>query len=660
MLKPFNTSHLQQMLYRYFPLLVPGLLLLVILFIYFPGTKGDFLFDDLINIAQNPDSYLLSFNLSEIRKVLGSGIASSLGRPLSMLSFGINYYFSGIDAFSYKLTNIVIHLVTTSFVFLLSRELIIVGHKQGLISDLPKNKQFFLALIITAVWALHPLNVSTVLYIVQRMTQLSALFTIAAIFYFCKIRQLEKPSNFKITIHFLFLGLLLLTGVLFKENAILAVPLIILVEIYFFRFHNSCKQQAKFIWLSGTLYFLIPALLALTLLIISPKEIIGDYSIRDFNMLERVLTQTRVLWNYIQWLILPNINDFSFHHDNFSISKNLYTPPSTFFSALGIIGLIGSIPLLFKKLPWLSFGIAFFLCGHMLESSIVALELVFEHRNYLPTTGLILGIVLTLSNIPAKKFHPKLIMIFAFAFILFLSMSTVKEVNKWANPPVHLISMLENNPESHRINYTLAYLFYSRGIQDNDLNAFAIAKEYFLRSAQFSTREIRGHVGVILTNGFLNQTTDPKTLEQMYEIIQGESIQRSIRSQLTLLTDCYYQNHCGTDKSIIIDAYNAVIANTVTLPLVKLTTLGQIADIILYGYGNRDDALVVYYSAQRLTNVATSVDIKIIELELANNNYEAARNHLALARQKEKVFTSADQALDRLEQEINGRQVNPE
>ena len=76
------------------------LLVLFLIFsflIYLSGLSGDYVFDDIANIVENQKIAITSLDYSSLRTAYWSGDAGPLGRPISMLTFALNYYFTGFD-----------------------------------------------------------------------------------------------------------------------------------------------------------------------------------------------------------------------------------------------------------------------------------------------------------------------------------------------------------------------------------------------------------------------------------------------------------------------------------------------------------------------------------------------------------------------------------
>jgi hypothetical protein len=103
-------------------------------------------------------------------------------------------------------------------------------------------------------------------------------------------------------------------------------------------------------------------------------------------MSERVLTQFRIVLYYVTLLIYPDPSRLNLDYD-FPISKTMFDPPTTLISILIIAGLVGYSIWVAKKKPVLSFFILWYFGNLVIESSIFPLEMVFEHRLYLPAVG---------------------------------------------------------------------------------------------------------------------------------------------------------------------------------------------------------------------------------------------------------------------------------
>jgi hypothetical protein len=616
-------------------ILIPALLLLLLsitFIVYWPGLAGDFIFDDFVNIINNPDVHLTSLSPEALSRVFSSGLASTLSRPLSMLTFGLNHYFAGLDPWYFKLINLLLHLLTGIGIFLLSRELLAIGPKPE--GYRPEHRQL-LALLVTACWMLHPLNVSSVLYIVQRMNLLSALVVVYTLYYYCRVRQRDTLTRLQASIALGAIVLLVAVGALFKENAVLTVLFILVIEVYLLKFNADVPGQDFFLKLFGIFLVAVPACLAVILLLTAPELLVGDYNERTFTMGERLLTETRALWMYMGWLVMPDTRDFVFHHDNFALSRSLLAPLSTLFASLGLVCLLAFIWLLRKKLPYLCFGLAFFLAGHALESTIVNLELVFEHRNYLPGFGLMFGGIHTLLHLPHNILSRKPALAFLGVFLVFLIHGTFLETRKWSSTNEHLLSIVDHNPDSHRINYSLGFTFMNMASLTPDNKAMFDAASYFYRRAVLlDDNEIRGHTGLIMADSQNGMPVDETIVADLVHRLRTLPLQDDTLSDISMLTECWYGNFCSFDKSVLVRVFNAISDNEVSAPVTVQAILDQVGTGIIRAYRNQEDGKALLYLARQQRPDLTVIDVKLVLAEMEAGNHAQARLLLTEAQQK--------------------------
>ncbi len=426
-------------------------LLLLTVLVYRPALDGGFLLDDYENLRPLLD---LDKGLISWKEAISLSSAGPLGRPVAMATFVANMATSGPDIYVFKVTNLIIHLVGAVLVFLLSRQwLAILKPTRGV------TVIGWLALLVAALWALAPLSLSTTAYTIQRMTQLSAVFSLVGLLvYTVGRRRVEEQPGFGWTLMLSSLVVWMPLAALSKENALLLPLLLLLVEFFFFRFSGH-KETRK--WL--TLFFItvvgLPAMAILAFLIVSPEYVLGGYGGRSFSFTQRVLTEPRVLFNYLQNLLFPRGDSMGLFHDDFPLSNGPLSPPTTLLAIVGWLSIIGAA-LLYHRRAWapLLFGPCFFLAGHLLESTIFPLELVFEHRNYLPAVGIffsvVFGFVLLLERV--GKFIPLVGLMVTLP--LLYGFATYQRADTWSSWDKMLLSAERTHPNSPRLHSELASL----------------------------------------------------------------------------------------------------------------------------------------------------------------------------------------------------------
>ena len=362
--------------------LLLSLLAIVVILIYADTLTAPFIFDDLINILNNPHIRVPALSLENLT---WAGFNSPEGRrPVANISFAFNYYFNGYNLVGYHAVNILIHLTCGIFLYFLAQATM---QTPALRSRYEKFGwiPFFTAFI----WLVHPLQTQSVAYIVQRMNSMAAMFYVLSMLFYVKFR-LSTASRAKWP---LLAGCVITAFLAFGTKEITAtLPLfIILYEWYFFQELSAQWAKRNFLVLGGV--FLLFIIIALVYLDFNPvAKILRGYRVRDFTPFQRVLTESRVVFFYISLLLWPNPSRLNLDHD-FALSYSLLNPATTLIAIATIIGLIAFACLIARKEPLLSFSIIWFFGNLMIESSIIGLELVFEHRNYLPTMFVVLAIV---------------------------------------------------------------------------------------------------------------------------------------------------------------------------------------------------------------------------------------------------------------------------
>lgn len=343
---------------------------------YWPGLHGDFFFDDEPNILQVESLRLASLSAPALREALGSGLAGPSGRPVAQLSFAFNHYFSGgFDPFAFKAVNLALHALAGLLVFFLGLRLLRAGAAA--------------AAVLAAVWLLHPLQLTTVLYAVQRMTGLSALFLFAALLLHVRGREGGGAAGAaQVAVAW---GLLWPLSFLSKETGALFPLFALAWELILRRqatgrldrFARMLAVLAGLTFAAGLIYAALPA----------GQWLWAGYGFRPFTLAERLLTEGRVLWFYLGLMLLPRPDAFGLHHDDIAASTGLLDPWTTLPAWAGLAGLAWLAWRLRTKAPLASFGIAWFFIGHLLESTVLPLELAHEHRNYVPLFGILLAFV---------------------------------------------------------------------------------------------------------------------------------------------------------------------------------------------------------------------------------------------------------------------------
>lgn len=426
------------------------LLLLTTLLIYQPARTGGLVFDDIPNLkfwAEIGDIR----TLTDLLRLSFSSIHIP-GRPLSLASFAIDDQSWPLVTDALKRTNILIHLLNTTLVFALSRRL--------LRRHLPTAQAQGLALAITALWALHPMQASNVAYIIQRMNLLSTTVTLLALILFCKGReQLESAPIKGLMTSSIAIGVLGPIAILFKENGALICVFALLIERFFYRLPPASRPgliPMPLVWhLWKAVALWLPLALLLSYCVWMGLYGESQYVHRTFSSGERLLTQGPVLTDYLRHLLMPRLQGTGLYFDNYPVARHI-----TFSVALCwalIIGLLGLAWALRNRLPLVSFGLSFFFAGHLLESTNLPLELYFEHRNYLPQWGLWISLGSGLFYLARHQaVRPTVLASASILILMPITWITWEQARLWGDSDQQAAIWYHENPGSMRA--ALAYI----------------------------------------------------------------------------------------------------------------------------------------------------------------------------------------------------------
>jgi tetratricopeptide (TPR) repeat protein len=382
-------------------------------------------------------------------------------RPLSCLTFAINWYFGKENVIGYHMVNITIHLLTAFFLYLAVFNIL----KTPIVGDKYRGSEYFIALLSAVLWAVNPIQTQAVTYIVQRMASMAAMFYILSLLFYLKGRN----SNSLMSRVFFFLGCFLsyLLGMASKENAMILPMALLLLETTFFQDLGWAKTRRTLLWVVVGLGLLIIVFGSVFFLRSNPISLIlNGYENRFFSPLQRMMTETRILLFYLSQIFYPVPTRLSIEHD-LLISTSLLNPWTTLPSIGLVLGLIIFGLCRMRKLPILSFAVLFYFLNHSIESTFLNLELIFEHRNYLPSLFLFfpvsIGIKRLLDYYHNKKNYMYYILIsFSIFLIVGFGISTYIRNMAWASEKTLWEDAVTKSPEMMRSLHNLAWGYYER------------------------------------------------------------------------------------------------------------------------------------------------------------------------------------------------------
>ena len=429
-------------------------------------------FDDEPNVTDNPNLHLKEITWENLKRALYSdrNNPTVLYRPVACLTFALNHHFGGLEVFGYHLVNIFIHLLSSIFLFLF------IYHTLNLPSLRTKYapQSYFIALLATTLWAINPVQTQAVTYIVQRMASLAGMFYIMSMFFYLKVRTVHTSDRKVLFLILCIVFFLMALGS--KENAAMLPLSIFLYEILLIQ-EITGEKLRRYLKLFAIVAGAI-LIFCFTYFYIQGGNIfsfLNGYENRPFTLTQRLLTEPRIIVFYISLLLYPMPNRLNIAH-SFQISTSLFEPISTAFSILFIAGTITYAIYLAKKRPLFSFCILFFLFNHVIESTILPLELIYEHRNYIPSLPFFVPVAIGFSNLlqfyAKKQVMKYTIVVFIILLLIGLGHSTFMRNFTWKNEKALWIDAVEKSPDQFRPHHNLGRYYQNHGHQKEAISAY--------------------------------------------------------------------------------------------------------------------------------------------------------------------------------------------
>ncbi len=527
---------------------------------YSPGLSGPFVFDDFSTFVENSALHLKVLTFDAIEHALTSSQTGPLGRPVALFTLAINYYGAGLEPFIFKLTNLMIHMLAGCLLLVVLHRLLRLATGQQQIQGV--------ALCLASIWLLHPLNLTSVLYVVQRMTSLATLWMLLSLYAYLQARRLQIEQGKWAWPYLIGCLSAWLLGLLSKENALCLWVVFASLEVFILRFRaqsGRIRLALQVFWgLFGVLM-----VLAGSVLLAHWEWVSQGYETRSFSLMERLLTQARALWFYVRLIVLPDVGLMSLFHDDFVLSKGLFVPVSTFVALLAWVMVLVLLWYWRHKRPLFALGMSWFLIGHGLESSIFALELVHEHRNYFPMIGLLLALyalVQKVAEVPQlqRLMTPK----WAWAFVLLMFTGTTLRASHWQDWPHLVASEVVRKADSARSQYAAARWYFAQviaqaeqGVQGVNEAYYTKAKEHLTLAYQADDNNLSGLLGLIRLNDRVGLPSEVRWQTVLLERLPVVVMDNENRHHLFDFMQCQTSQHCRNDIGFINQMVQAVDLN---------------------------------------------------------------------------------------------------
>jgi tetratricopeptide (TPR) repeat protein len=593
---------------------------------YLPGLWGGFVFDDSVNLIENNQLQIETFSWDALSGAALSGNAGMLKRPISMASFALNHLATGLDPFYFKLTNLCLHLLNGVLVYWFTQMLWRAARFrcQDKTCRVPGG---WVPLLASAFWLLHPIQLTSVLYVVQRMTSLSAIFTLLGLIFYVwgrlRLGVGRRGWPFILTGTFVF-GLL---SVLSKENGALLPIYALACEPLLFRLNARRARERRLVlaYFAGILW--LPAIVATGYVLTHPDGVLGGYAAREFSLCERLLTEARVLWSYLGLILVPNHAALGLYHDDIAISTGILAPVTTAPAVLGLLGMVLAAWFARRSHPILAFAIFWFLGGHLMESTVIPLEIAHEHRNYLPVFGPLLAVVYYLFRLTnSPRFGG-----FAAAMVLLLGVATAIRAEQWRDPFSLALMEVRHHPASSRAHYELGRLYFDLNQDGSNLELDVMAKEHFIQAARLAPYRQKPYFALIMLASRAGKAPEPWVLSEMTERLQSQPYQSDESRDFKLLGDCQFGGICHLSHAQVLEIFGAALNNPTLTLRNKVLLLTQLASYYANAMGDLKSGIDLFSELAREYPDDVYARLNLAQALTVAGNLNEARKHIAEA-----------------------------
>lgn len=499
-------------------------------------------------------------NVRDFRSAMefaAGGAAGPLGRPLALLSFVPHAASWPSTPQDFLYENALIHVLNTLLVFWLAYRFA---------DRLPwrVTSPAWMALLAALWWGGNPLLFSTSAMTIQRMTSLSATFCLlGCLLYVAGWQQLHgRNPRAGLLLMVLGVGGGTVLAVFAKENAAILPGLILLLDrIVLSRSVPVSIQPTGVAARAYTALRIVllwaPSFAVLAYLALKLPEFSAGHGGRAFTLSERLFTEARILLDYLKLLLFPVRSELGPFHDDYPLSTGLLQPVSTLV-CVAVLALSVVLAWLWRKSEWRLFSLAvgWFLWAHLLESTIVPLELYFEHRNYLPAVG----VALTLA---ALLFHPRIQAALRLALIALLLGSSLFVLREtallWGNRPVAAASWYQRHPDSLRaLQFNLGVLFEQQRF-DEYLTMIDAVNGPLRETAEFAMTRLA------VACSFRSSAEVAKLADATIPVLQASGFNLAVTDVLDKLVDRLQSGGCkGLSRKHIDGMVAAIVENPST------------------------------------------------------------------------------------------------
>lgn len=394
--------------------------------LYINSLNGEFVWDDQSFVVSNASirdiGNFARFFLDNKTGAACPELASDTYRPLTTLSYAIDYAVWGLNSFGYHLTNVILHSANAILVCILLFLL---------------SENFFIAFFGGLIFAAHPIQTEVVAWVSGRSSALFLLFYLSSLIFYIRYSRQKERRLYGISLALFALSLFS------KEMSITLPFIIVLYDIYF-----PNREKFKTRLLKYIPYFAL-ALFYVVLRIILVKKVGQFGGLKDPYYVFFVMST--VVIDYVRLLFVPLKLCAVGYPVPAAISIK---EPRVIFSLISIVAILACVPALFRRHRLLSFAIAWFFITLLPVLNIIPIKaLEAERFLYLPSIGFCILASCVMSMVGEKFGKPvmgraSIAILLSIALVIGYSTKTILRVRDWRNEITISEKTAEVSPDS--------------------------------------------------------------------------------------------------------------------------------------------------------------------------------------------------------------------
>lgn len=509
---------------------------------YWPGLGGSFLLDDFANLVENP-SLRVGFDddAGAWWRAIWSSPAGGLQRPLTMATFALDHALWDLDPGAWKRTNLLIHFGNAVLGFFVLHRLFSVAWP-----GFSTRGKLVASTMVALAWAVHPLQVSSVFYLVQRMELLAHSFVLLSLLAYLAGRVRIQGGSRSGWLLVVLAGLLALIGAGAKETALVAPLLALACELILFHFGAATDQDRRLLKILSAIGGLALVLVVVLLVVLYGNE--EAFAGREFSATERVLTHFRLLPLYLGWILTPIPTAYVFYYDWIGPSKGLLGPWTTLGGLALLIGLAAAAWSFRRKLPLFALGLAWFFLFHLPTAGPVPLELVFEHRNY----GASLAVLLALAGVAVPVLRSSARLVFpvvalATGFIVLSLFGTALRSWEWGDEFRLAGNLASRAKQSARAQHNFGVTLFRMVGPNTEDPLFFLGRNSLVVASRLPFARPQSPAVLITVYGRAGMEADSQWWGDLERLVYERPLDHHTVDALLMLSGCAVSQGCSLD-----------------------------------------------------------------------------------------------------------------